>query len=425
MRTIIYYLLLFHLFILSNAFAEGTWTYITEIDSQEIRYVGSMASEEDGTIWVCSSNGVFRYKDRTWSNESTHFNGAIFGIGEFVTVSPNGNVWFSCNPSFLVKYDGENWYSYNYTESSAVFFDIGADAQDNVWCCSDIGVFKFDGSVWKKHTTKDGLARNYASRVKISPEGDVWVRYGGLYDIDKPTGIYPRVFGVSRYDGSNWKTFNTENGLKSNKVDDIAFGPDGLTYISYGRHEGDLERGIVRFDGSRWETISEPVNGILEFDRDGTLWIVNGFSYLYKFDGNSVEKCPDKPSGVPTYTRTMCIDSDGNIWLGVFDGIVKYDIQTGIHHDNELKPHDFMLLTNYPNPFNSSTNISFELPESSHAYLTVYNANGQNVAELVDGVVSSGEHSVKFDGSNLASGIYLYRFKSKGFEKTSKMILVK
>jgi len=57
--------------------------------------------------------------------------------------------------------------------------------------------------------------------------------------------------------------------------------------------------------------------------------------------------------------------------------------------------------------------------------LDVYSITGQKVATLVDGIMDAGEHSARFDGSNFASGMYFYRFTSKGFEKTGRMILVK
>jgi hypothetical protein len=55
----------------------------------------------------------------------------------------------------------------------------------------------------------------------------------------------------------------------------------------------------------------------------------------------------------------------------------------------------------------------------------VYSIIGKKIATLVDGIKITGEHSVIFDASNLASGMYFYRFTSKGFEKTGRMILVK
>ena len=80
---------------------------------------------------------------------------------------------------------------------------------------------------------------------------------------------------------------------------------------------------------------------------------------------------------------------------------------------------------NFPNPFNPSTTISFSIPKQSYIILSVYNITGQKVATLVDKHMSAGSHSVIFDGSDLGSGVYLYRLESKGFTKTGKMLLMK
>ncbi len=111
-------------------------------------------------------------------------------------------------------------------------------------------------------------------------------------------------------------------------------------------------------------------------------------------------------------------------------GILKASIEalggfvaTG-NDDNSL-PHDFDLSQNYPNPFNPSTAIEYKLPEASNVKVTVYDALGRQVEVLVDGYQNAGTYTLKFDGSNLASGIYLCRMEAKGFVKVNKMLLLK
>ena len=88
-------------------------------------------------------------------------------------------------------------------------------------------------------------------------------------------------------------------------------------------------------------------------------------------------------------------------------------------------PIKFELFPNYPNPFNPTTKISFSLPQSSNVTLKVFNTLGEEVAELVNGYMGSGNHSVDFNASNLSSGVYFYTLQTYGFVQSKKMILMK
>ncbi len=91
----------------------------------------------------------------------------------------------------------------------------------------------------------------------------------------------------------------------------------------------------------------------------------------------------------------------------------------------DMLPEKYQLGQNFPNPFNSSTQINFHLPEASKVTLTVYNILGQEVARLVDDEIPAGYHSVKWDASGLASGTYISRFIAGKYSKSKKMLLIK
>jgi len=93
-------------------------------------------------------------------------------------------------------------------------------------------------------------------------------------------------------------------------------------------------------------------------------------------------------------------------------------------NENEL-PADFSLEQNYPNPFNPSTTITFVVPEQSNVKITVYDAIGNEVEVLLDGVVSAGIHSLIWNADGYASGIYLYKLQSDHYTMVKKMLLVK
>jgi len=88
-------------------------------------------------------------------------------------------------------------------------------------------------------------------------------------------------------------------------------------------------------------------------------------------------------------------------------------------------PVSFKLYQNYPNPFNQSTCINFEIPEQSFVSLVVHNLLGQEVGIITEKEFSVGTHSVTFDASYLANGIYFYTLKTGGFINTKKMFIMR
>jgi hypothetical protein len=88
-------------------------------------------------------------------------------------------------------------------------------------------------------------------------------------------------------------------------------------------------------------------------------------------------------------------------------------------------PAEFALEQNFPNPFNPSTTIRYALPEAAQVRLEVYTLTGQRVAVLASGEQRAGWHTASFDGSALASGVYIYRLQAGGFVQTRKLMLIK
>jgi hypothetical protein len=100
------------------------------------------------------------------------------------------------------------------------------------------------------------------------------------------------------------------------------------------------------------------------------------------------------------------------------------DVITSIENQQSMIS-DFRLSQNYPNPFNPSTKINFNLMKMNNVNLSVYDAAGKLVKTLVNQVMEAGDHTVTFDASNLATGIYYYTISAGDFKDTKKMVLVK
>ena len=88
-------------------------------------------------------------------------------------------------------------------------------------------------------------------------------------------------------------------------------------------------------------------------------------------------------------------------------------------------PGAFQLHQNFPNPFNPTTAIRFSVPNSSVVTLKVFDILGNMVTTLVNEKKSPGSYVAEFDGSHLASGIYLYRLQAGNFSDTKKLLLIK
>ena len=88
-------------------------------------------------------------------------------------------------------------------------------------------------------------------------------------------------------------------------------------------------------------------------------------------------------------------------------------------------PNAISLDQNYPNPFNPQTTITYQIDSPQHVRLDVFNAQGQRIQTLVDGMRATGDHHISFDAAGLPSGVYVYRVQAGGEMLTRKMILVR
>jgi len=92
---------------------------------------------------------------------------------------------------------------------------------------------------------------------------------------------------------------------------------------------------------------------------------------------------------------------------------------------NDLLPVKTALNASYPNPFNPSTAINYDLSAEGMVNITVYDALGRTVAELVNGVQNGGSHQITWNAADMASGAYFVRMNAGSYTNTQKLMLVK
>ncbi len=166
-----------------------------------------------------------------------------------------------------------------------------------------------------------------------------------------------------------------------------------------------------------------------------------GSSVLYKYTGRGETDTVAGVGYVGTGYVAASLFQDPRYFTGTFGPVLRSLLQfTGVITDvptssNEI-PTDYVLMQNFPNPFNPTTTIRYSLPEAARVNLSVYNILGQRVAELADEMQGAGTHTVLWNGRNdanvpAASGVYFYRLEarptngSSAFIGMKKMVLVK
>ncbi len=165
-----------------------------------------------------------------------------------------------------------------------------------------------------------------------------------------------------------------------------------------------------------WKTATEINNRGYEIQKDingqfATIGFITGAGsstqeHSYTFTDKQVA------NGLQRY-RLKQIDFNGNY---TYSNTVEVDV---------IAPLIFSLSQNYPNPFNPTTKINYSVPFDSKVTISVYSITGELVAELVNDFVSAGSYSIDFDGSNIASGMYIYKMSAGNFTQTNKMMLIK
>src|ERR1035437_4282155 len=155
----------------------------------------------------------------------------------------------------------------------------------------------------------------------------------------------------------------------------------------------------------------------------GTLTIDGGSPVSLSLPGNT------DSTSIPFLSSSFPL-TQGNHTIGITAGNLNLDYAilnqqiTGIRDGNK-SPLSYALDQNYPNPFNPSTRINFSLAKATNVELSIYNILGQKVITLINGAMSGGAHSVLFNATHFASGVYFYGIKTGEFQSYKKMMLLK
>ena len=353
----------------------------------------------------------------------------------------DGYLWFGTQNGLSV-FDGANWYNFT-TSDGLIDNTIQAIhvSSSGVWLGTDFGVSYvdlpnlFSGGIITSYTTADGLGNNVIKCINKDSDGNIW---------------FGTNSGVTKFDGNNWFSIGTSDGLPFGGVVDIDQGSNGDIYLSSGLG------GIFIYDGSVLTSVTE-IDGLLDnklralvVDQEGKKWVGtsegltvldNNFDFLMNHTTMLTLPAPDTLNPI----EDVEMDSQGNIWVGVYvdylvteGGVCGYDGSQWIEYqvadglvgpvvraiavdDNDdlwvatstgvskISNHGLGLRESvedqfilYPNP--SSDRVTILLKKETSKKIEIFNSKMQLVqSESINGA------KLSINISKLSSGIYFMK----------------
>ena len=231
---------------------------------------------------------------------------------------------------------------------------------------------------------------------------------GSSHDLNAPS---PQTSGNNRYVYRNWSNGGNQSQTVNIDVNTTSF---TATYGVQFRMLGQLEpQGIpVTVSGSGSYFDSASVQNVslsaLQVQHNGKTY------YFNRWEGTGSGSYTG-PNPTPEVTVNAVI-----VQKAIFD-----TINVGISNYNSLIPSKYELYQNFPNPFNPTTSIRFDLPKSSFVSIAIFDMTGRKVDELVNTSLNAGAYEYNFNASSLSSGVYYYNINADNFSSTKRMMLIK
>ncbi len=386
--------------------------------TRDLYYFKDTTGINSGIVWRTTDGGF------TWNVQK--FSKPEFGFMRIQMLS-NGCGWLlGINELYYTTDFGTTWQKYNTFLLPAGFRYYQLVVKGN-----KVYITVESITLWKSRvyvSTNNGLDWQYLSELNGcsgNTNSLVIVDYSNLYiaTIDLGSKIYKSTDG-----GFTWNV-DFFTALNNDGFSTIAISPDMKTGWAVG--------------SQIWRYVTPPVLSVNpdKIARAGTPFTVRYSTYKTYPGDNGATVRVDYPSWLSVISSTeikgtvptsllhkkfvfqvTATTTEGGFKTFTSDSIYVDDIVWV--EPNEV-PTEFRLSQNYPNPFNPSTTIAYSVPSSCQVRLTVLDILGREIVELINEQKFAGTYEVKFNASNLPSGIYFYRLTAGSFSNTKKMILIK
>jgi len=411
-------------------------------------------------IWVTRAGEAFwdeAFGIHTDASGDIFITGSYWGTARFDNITLSGLYGSGATDGFdifIAKYDsgGDALWAKRMVERG---WDRGSDVVTDVsGNCYVTGGFQtallFGGFGGPSLTATGGSGDEDIFLVKYTPGGDfIWKTSAGGEGFDQALALaidgdsYLYVTGVF----NDTATFDSTQQISSQGFNDLflaKYDSNGkLIWVRGAGGAGDDGASDVTTDGDGNIFICGYFSGIADFD---DLQIVGGGQFIAKYGSDGRIRWVKQIDEADNLAKSLALMPEGDLVVtGVFENKATFGgtVLTGQGQTDVFiarldtlmvtalpalpvsPPPTFFLAQNYPNPFNPYTIISWELSFGTYVELSVFNLLGEKVMTLVSENLPPGNYTYRFDGSNLASGIYYYQLAAEEHREIRKMILLR
>ena len=382
-------------------------------------FVASLDKDTGVPDWVSIAGTPDNDVVLSMSADSLGYINVLGVIGKGIVSLPDTSITYnndySNSDTFVMSYDvNGQWYFISFIGGGEDIVGNGAatDTLGNIYVTGHFhGTASFVGSNLTL-TAKGRYGDGYIVKYDLNGNA-LWARQFGEIAFAKGNRVVVDANGNSYVVG----VFSDTANFGSESSHPVTLISDGLTDMFVSKYDsaGNF-LGVKQIKGSGTEGLdliastkvpvqSNPVQAVYSNNNGGQVIISGDYNTSLFLDNYTLNAGQNDRNG---FVAALDVTS-----------------QTLAIKDNPNIPNTFSLGQNYPNPFNPTTTINFVVPTASNTQLDVFNVLGQKVTTLVDGQISAGEHTVHFDASNLASGVYIYRLQAGKYSSVKKLMLMK
>lgn len=390
----------------------------------------SVSAISDQICWVSgvgvvlrTTNGGVNWINATGNIAATFGGSNIWGIdGQTAlaagTISGNAFVYRTSN-------GGVNW--------SQVFTQTGGFI-NSVWMTGGLNGYMMGDPVGNKWSLWSSNSTGFAwdsTGLRLDGTGEAGWNNGLYITGTKVWFTTNTAAGKIYYSTNSGTTFTAQQtGATS-----ASFATIWFNYTNVGMASSNGSLFYTTTSGAAWSPIANVPGGTANISgitgKNNAWWVSRNTastSIYHTRDNGATWISQSCPSGSYAHIALGRLSTGGsaNIWaVGEAGKIIFLSGIVSVEPVNSEVPSRYSLEQNFPNPFNPETNINFSLPKNTFVKLKVYNSTGKLVSEVVNEYKSAGNYSVRFDASELSSGVYFYSIETEGFTQTKSMMLIK